>query len=120
MATPTTRKKQLGYALRYLREQAGIGQEDAGRRIGKRQNRMGEIESGHRIISAPDLATLLAFYGVTDPVRVELLTELRRDNTHRGRWSGHRAAYPEQFRMFVDLEEDADLIRVVEAEVVPG
>jgi hypothetical protein len=57
---------------------------------------------------------------VTDRDRIDLLTELRRNNTHRGRWSGHRAAYPEQFRMFVDLEEDADLIRVVEAEVVPG
>jgi transcriptional regulator with XRE-family HTH domain len=120
MATPTTRKKQLGYALRYLREHADLGQEEAGSHINKRQNRMGEIESGHRIISEPDLATLLRLYRVTDKARVELLTGLRRNNTHRGRWSGHRAVYPEQFRVFVDLEEDADLIRTVEAEVVPG
>lgn len=120
MATPTTRKKQLGYALRYLREQAGLGQEEAGRHINKRQNRTGEIESGHRIISPDDLATLLKVYRVTDQDRVDLLTELRRNNTHRGRWSGHRAVYPEQFRMFVDLEEDADLIRTVQAEMVPG
>jgi transcriptional regulator with XRE-family HTH domain len=120
MATPTTRRKQLGYALRYLREQAGLGQEEAGGHIRKRQGRLAEMESGQRIISAEDLATLMQVYRVTDQERIDLLTELRRNNTHRGRWSGHRAVYPEQFRMFVDLEEDADLIRVVEAEVVPG
>jgi transcriptional regulator with XRE-family HTH domain len=120
MATPTTRKKQLGYALRYLREQAGIGQEEAGAHINKRQNRLGELESGHRIISEPDLTTLLKLYGVTDQARIDTLTELRRDNSHRGRWSGHRAVYPEQFRMFIDLEEDADQIRTVAAEVMPG
>jgi transcriptional regulator with XRE-family HTH domain len=120
MATPTTRKKQLGYALQYLREQAGLSQEEAGRHINKRQGRMAEFETGQRIISHDDLTSLLEVYGVTDRDRIDLLTELRRDNTHRGRWSGHRAAYPEQFRMFIDLEEDADLIRTVVAEVVPG
>jgi transcriptional regulator with XRE-family HTH domain len=120
MATPTTRRKQLGYALRYLREQAGLGQEEAGGHVGKRQGRIAEMESGQRVVSADDLATLLKVYQVTDQSRIDLLTELRRDNSHRGRWSGHRATYPEQFRMFVDLEEDADLIRTVEAEVIPG
>jgi transcriptional regulator with XRE-family HTH domain len=120
MATPTTRKKQLGYALRYLRDQAGLGQEEAGRHIAKRANRVAEFESGQRIISEDDLLVLLTVYGVKDRKRIANLTELRRNNTDRGRWSGHRAAYPEQFRMFVDLEEDADLIRTVEAEVVPG
>ncbi|HEV8555962.1 MAG TPA: helix-turn-helix transcriptional regulator [Actinophytocola sp.] len=120
MATPTTRRKQLGYALRYLREQAGLGQEEAGSHVGKRQGRIAEIESGQRVVSADDLATLLKVYRVTDQSRIDLLTELRRDNSHRGRWNGHRATYPEQFRMFVDLEEDADLIRTVGAEVIPG
>jgi transcriptional regulator with XRE-family HTH domain len=120
MATPTTRKKQLGYALRYLRDKAGLGQEEAGRHIGKRANRVAEFESGQRIISDEDLRVLLTVYGVKDRKRIANLIELRRNNTDRGRWSGHRAAYPEQFRMFVDLEEDADLIRIVEAEVVPG
>jgi transcriptional regulator with XRE-family HTH domain len=120
MATPTTRKKQLGYALRYLRDKAGLGQEEAGRHIGKRANRVAEFESGQRIISDEDLRVLLTVYGVKDRKRIANLIELRRNNTDRGRWSGHRAAYPEKFRMFVDLEEDADLIRTVGAEVVPG
>src|SRR3989442_1688059 len=49
MATPTTRKKQLGYALKYLRERAGLSQEQAGGHIGKRPNRLAEYESGQRI-----------------------------------------------------------------------
>jgi hypothetical protein len=78
------------------------------------------MESGHRIIAEADLLSLLKLYGVNDKKRIDTLTELRRDNSHRGRWSGHRAVYPEQFRMFIDLEEDADLIRTVQADMVPG
>jgi hypothetical protein len=45
---------------------------------------------------------------------------LSRGNTERGRWVGHRAAVPEWFRVYVDLERDAEDIRLTEVEVVPG
>ncbi len=120
MATPTTRKKQLGYALRYLREQAGLNQVDAGAHIRKPGNRMAEVENGQRNLAHGDLILLLQLYGVTDDERITTLTQLREGTSQRKRWTGYRAVYPEQFRMFVDLEEDADLIRMVEAEVIPG
>ncbi|OLT22294.1 hypothetical protein BJF78_07940 [Pseudonocardia sp. CNS-139] len=46
--------------------------------------------------------------------------ELSRDNRKRGRWTGARATFPEWFRAFVDLERDAEDIRTIEHEVVPG
>jgi transcriptional regulator with XRE-family HTH domain len=120
MPTPTTRKKQLGYALRYLREQAGLNQAEAAVHVRKPANRIAEIENGQRNIAYGDLVLLLQLYGVADDERVSALTELREGTSQRKRWTGYRAVYPEQFRMFVDLEEDADLIRMVEAEVIPG
>lgn len=45
----------------------------------------------------------------------------RRDNHKRGFWTtGHRRAYHEDFRLMVDLESHADLIRWVECETMPG
>lgn len=120
MATPTTRKKQLGYALRYLRDQAGLSQAAAATHIRKPANRIAEIENGQRNVAYGDLVLLLQLYGVTDDERVATLTALREGTSQRKRWTGYRAAYPEQFRMFVDLEEDADLIRTIHAEVIPG
>jgi transcriptional regulator with XRE-family HTH domain len=120
MPTPTTRKKQLGYALKYLREQAGLNQEQAGKLIKKPQNRIADIEKGVRGIAYGDLILLLNGYGVSDDERVGTLTELNQNTSQRGRWSGYRAVYPEQFRMVIDLEEDSDLIRMVSAEVIPG
>jgi hypothetical protein len=67
-----------------------------------------------------DLIQLLRGYGITDEEHIATLAELREGSLQRGRWSGYRAVHPERFRMYVDLEEDADLIRMVEAEVVPG
>jgi transcriptional regulator with XRE-family HTH domain len=120
MATPTTRKKQLGYALRYLRDQAGLNQAHAATHIRKPANRIAEIENGQRNVAYGDLVLLLQLYGVTDDERLAALTGLREGTSQRKRWTGYRAAYPEQFRMFVDLEEDAELIRMVDAEVIPG
>ncbi|MGH3614697.1 MAG: DUF5753 domain-containing protein [Pseudonocardia sp.] len=37
-----------------------------------------------------------------------------------GAWAGHRAGLPEWFRVYVDLERDAEDIRQTEVEVVPG
>jgi transcriptional regulator with XRE-family HTH domain len=120
MATPTTRKKQLGYALRYLRDHAGLNQAEAATHIRKPANRIAEIENGQRNVAYGDLVLLLQLYGVTDDERVAALTELREGTSQRKRWTGYRAVYPEQFRMFVDLEEDASLIRTIHAEVIPG
>lgn len=48
------------------------------------------------------------------------MMDLARNNRERGRWSGHRAAVPEWFRVYTDLERDAEDIRLTEVEVVPG
>jgi hypothetical protein len=48
------------------------------------------------------------------------MRDLARAGRQRGRWSGYRAAIPDWFRAYVDLEADASEIRWYQPEVVPG
>ncbi|MCP2164926.1 helix-turn-helix domain-containing protein [Goodfellowiella coeruleoviolacea] len=120
MATPTVRKLQLGHMLRHLREQAGLTQEEAGKVIEKPQAKFTELENGKRGIGVGDLKLLLDAYGVSDPELIEFMMDLRRNNHQRGNWTGYRAIHPDQFRQYVEMEQDADLVRTVESEVPPG
>jgi hypothetical protein len=70
-------------------------------------------------VSLGDLRLPLALYDA-DAEQAEWLVELSRDNRKRNRWTGHRSVFPEWFRAFVDLERDAEDIRLTEVEVVPG
>lgn len=119
MATPTVRKLQLGNELRRLREDAGRTSTEAAKVIDADVSKISRLEQGQSGIAVGDLKLLLDLYG-TDAALAEFLTALSRGNRERGRWTGHRAAFPEWFRRYVDLEADAEDIRWAEIEVVPG
>lgn len=63
MDRPNHRRRQLGRTLRKLREQAGLGQEDAGRPLRFSSSKMSRIEQGH-IPGYNDFLALLDRYGV--------------------------------------------------------
>lgn len=119
MATPTVRKLQLGNELRRLREEAGRTPAEAAHELDCAPSKITRIELGQSGMSLGDLKLLAQFYGA-DSEQAERLVELSRDNRRRGRWSGHRSVFAEWFRTFVDLERDAEDIRIVGSEVVPG
>ena len=119
MATPTVRRLQLGNELAHLRDQAGLSQEAVARHVEKTQARIAKIEAGRADIDAVLLAALLDLYGIADRALREFYLALRRNNGQRGRWSGYRRVYHHDFRIFVDIEEDAEQIQTVEAESVP-
>jgi transcriptional regulator with XRE-family HTH domain len=119
VATPTVRKLQLGNELRRLREEAGRTPAEAAHELDCAPSKITRIELGQSGMSLGDLKLLAQFYGA-DSEQAERLVELSRDNRKRGRWTGHRSVFPEWFRAFVDLERDAEDIRIVESEVVPG
>ncbi|MEV0705379.1 DUF5753 domain-containing protein [Saccharopolyspora sp. NPDC050389] len=77
------------------------------------------LELGQGGISKGDLKLLLEFYGF-DPNNMQWMFELARTRSTRGRWNGYRAVFPEWFRMYIDLETDADDIRQVQGEIIPG
>lgn len=119
MATPTVRRLQLGNELRHARLKAGREQAEAARELDCADSKISRLELGQGGISKGDLKLLLEFYEV-DPKQMDWMFELARTRSIRGRWSGFRAVFPEWFRMYVDLEIDADNIRQAQGEIVPG
>jgi hypothetical protein len=123
--TPSGRKAQLGALLRHLREQVRLTQHDAGRAVwpkssdGSVQNKIARLESADTGISDDDLRALLKVYGVADGPITELALNLQTGTSQRGRWHGPRAVYTDSDRRYVDLEEDAQRIRLVATEQVP-
>ncbi|MFI0466203.1 helix-turn-helix domain-containing protein [Saccharopolyspora sp. 5N102] len=119
MATPTVRRLQLGNELRHMRQKAGREQSEAATALDCGIGKISRLELGQGGISKGDLKLLLEFYDI-DPNEMQWMFELARTRSSRGRWSGYRSVFPEWFRMYVDLETDADDIRQVKAEIIPG
>ena len=123
--TPTGRRFQLAALLRHLREQCGLTQEEVGAMIWPDtsarsvQNKITRLENGDGGISENDLLQLLKAYGATGGVTLDLALHLNNGTSQRGRWRGARAVHPEHIRQYIDLEEDADLIRLVGVERIP-
>ncbi|MCA1186904.1 MULTISPECIES: helix-turn-helix transcriptional regulator [unclassified Saccharopolyspora] len=119
MATPTVRRLQLGNELRHARQKAGFEQHEAAKELDCAHSKISRLELGQGGITKGDLKLLLEFYGV-DPADMQWMFELARTRSTRGRWTGYRAVFPEWFRMYVDLETDAESIRHAQTEIVPG
>jgi transcriptional regulator with XRE-family HTH domain len=119
MATPTVRRLQLGNELRRLRERAGHTPAQAAQVLHCNVTKISRIELGQSGIAIGDVKLLLESYG-DDPEHVAWMMEMARNNRERGRWSGYRAVLPEWFRVYVDLERDAEDIRLAQSELVPG
>ncbi|HVW41332.1 MAG TPA: Scr1 family TA system antitoxin-like transcriptional regulator [Amycolatopsis sp.] len=123
--TPAGRRIQLGSLLRQLRHRSGLTQEDVGSRVwpdkklATTQNKITRLESGDGGIELRDLEALLAVYGVDDPAKVAVVRDLIAATSQRGRWRGTRAAHAEHDRKFVDLTEDAVIVRETAVEEVP-
>lgn len=124
-ATPTGRKCQLGALLRHLRDRSSLTQDEAGAyvwpngKIRRVQNKIALLENGGGGIGNADLRALLDAYRVDDPETVALAKQLNDNTSQRGRWLGHRAIHSTSARQFLDLEQDASLVRMVAVEQVP-
>ncbi|TWG08822.1 helix-turn-helix domain-containing protein [Saccharopolyspora dendranthemae] len=119
MATPTVRRLQLGNEMRHVRIKAGREQAEAADALDAGIGKISRLELGQGGISKGDLKLLLEFYEV-DPDEMQWMFELAKTRSSRGRWGEYRAVFPEWFRMYVDLETDAEEIRQVQGEIIPG
>jgi hypothetical protein len=119
--TPTVCKMQLGKLLAVLRERAGLTQDEAAHLIRRKdRNKINLLEKAQGSVTPVELEVLLDGYHLDDDELRELLHRLRDGSSQRGRWTGYRAVYGDPFRRLIDFEEDAELIRVTEVEVIPG
>src|SRR5690348_2750697 len=94
--TPSVRMRRLAARLRELREQAGLTQEEVSERTGKDRSTLYSIENAQRRPQRSTLIQLLDVYGVTDPLRGELLAVLK-DARQRGWVRPYQAEIPDVY-----------------------
>ena len=67
----------------------------------------------------PVARSLLALYGVAAE-DIEALAQIARDARKRGWWHAYDQVLPEWFSTYVGLEAEADEIKTLETQLVPG
>ncbi|MGH3623189.1 MAG: helix-turn-helix domain-containing protein [Sciscionella sp.] len=118
----TPQRRRLGNEIRRIRKAARMTQQQAADRLGCGQGKINKIESGYTSVKRIDLVLLLDAFGVlpSEAEAIVALAEIDDHAAHRGRWSGHRAAVPNWFRTFTDLEPVAVEILSWHGERIPG
>lgn len=120
-AVRTAKKLLLGREIDHMITAAGTNQVEAAKIIDTSQGRIAGLINGQGSITIGDLERLATKLGFTDQGYLDALFDLRRDNHKRGFWTtGHMRTYHEDVRLLVDLEGHADLLRVVQCEIMPG
>jgi transcriptional regulator with XRE-family HTH domain len=117
---PTVLRILLGSQLRRLREERGIGRDDAGYAIRASGSKISRLELGRVSFKIRDVEDLLTLYGVTHAETRDALLSLARQANTPGWWHKYGDVLPEWFQVYVGLEEAATLIRTYEVQFVPG
>jgi transcriptional regulator with XRE-family HTH domain len=113
---PTIRARRLGQRLRDLRERAGLGADDAARRLGWSRAKLVRFETATAVPRAGDTGALCDLYGAGSDERA-LLVQLATDAGKRGWWT----AYGDVFTgSYVADEAIASRIRMWEPQLVAG
>lgn len=110
------RRRQLGLALREVREQANLTMEALAERLDLSRSAIGAFESGRNLPSQPVLDAILRECGARE--RFDGLNELRKDARKPGWWSTYRL--PPWLKNIVGFEADAVAVRSFSLELIPG
>jgi hypothetical protein len=110
----------LGAQLRRLRNDAGITREQAGEAIRASEWKIHRLENGQVGYKERDIIDLLRFYGITDHKEIDAFIALAQEANRPGWWDSYSDLLPQWFRVYIDLESAAALIRSYEGQLVPG
>ncbi|WP_380277514.1 helix-turn-helix domain-containing protein [Kitasatospora purpeofusca] len=117
---PTVRRRQLGKALRGLRNTAGLTLDGAAEAMGWRGPKLSKIENATQSIRPAELTGLLTVYGVSDPEVFTALDSLAKDASKRGWWQTYGGVLSPAYADYISLETDAESIRIYSPGLVPG
>lgn len=112
-------KRQLGVALRKLREGLGLDRDVPAATLECSPSKIGRIETGDVGVKASELRDLLDLYQVAGPQRADLLHLGTRSRLRHKRTS-YGTAIPDWFRKYVSLEEEAIEKKTYDTELVTG
>lgn len=118
-AVRTAKRLLLGKEIKHAIDQAGLSQAEAAALIKFRPQKITDVINGRAAISYGDLITLARELKL-EQGHTDTLVGLHQDSNKRGFWStGYNRAYHEDFRLMVDLERSAELLRCLESEIAP-
>jgi transcriptional regulator with XRE-family HTH domain len=111
----------LGQRLKELREQSGVGAQDAADEVGIARATLWRMEKGDRKTryKPGDVEMLARIYGA-DHDTIDLLSGLAKSTKGKSWFSAFRDVLPANFEMYIDLETYANRIRWYDGELVPG
>ena len=117
---PTVLRILLGAQLRRLREARRITAEDAGKVVRASGSKIRRFETGRVGVKDRDITGLLTLYGITEEEERQALRALAQRANAPGWWHDFSDVLPAWFEAYIGLEEAASLIRIYEAQFVPG
>ncbi|ATE53729.1 helix-turn-helix domain-containing protein [Actinosynnema pretiosum] len=111
---------QIAATLRRMREQAGVGRDQAALLLGCTISKIGDLETGRSRPKPVELERLLDHYGVMGDERGELLLFARNSRGRRAPGPYTAATVPNNHRRIVDLEAQAISSICYSGELIPG
>ncbi|WP_460545139.1 helix-turn-helix domain-containing protein [Glycomyces halotolerans] len=121
---PTLARRSLGAAFRRLREDAGQSPREVGEAIGVSRQTIGRIEDGKQATHILQAKALCDHFSVSATAKSHLC-ELAVRGKEKGWWepyveAGSAEPARPNFPLFLETEQVAIHIRVLETEVIPG
>jgi transcriptional regulator with XRE-family HTH domain len=114
--SPTIRRRELGTALRKLRNEKGLTVEQVAESLLCSPSKVSRMETGHSAAAPRDIRDLCDLYGVTDQAERDRLMQLAREGKQQGWWQPYDLPYS----TYIGLEAEAISIRTFQPSVVPG
>ena len=109
------RRRQLGRALRELRQAAGLSLEVAAPRLDWSSSKLSRIENGQQGVDVHGVRSMLDLYDVGGAQWAEII-EMVRDARKKGRWH----TYGRSGQGYLGLETDATVVLDYQLAYVPG
>nr|WP_260611673.1 helix-turn-helix transcriptional regulator [Streptomyces sp. WAC04770] len=110
----------MGAQLRQWRDAVGMPSGDAARAMGWSQARFSRVERGYYRIGRDDVFTLCAKIGVEDQEAIAEVARVAEEPAGKGWWASYADKVSEAYLDFVELEAEAETIRIVHPKVIPG
>ncbi len=120
-AQPTVIGIALGRYMRHLRESRYLSQERVGRLLGWPTSDIWLLEFGRIVLDKEKIRRLLTLYGEDSPHVQRECLRLASQSEKSGWWTKYNdETLPDWFRIYLHLEQCADVIRTFEAHFIPG
>jgi len=117
---PVISRWRLRTAVRRLREQRQLTQDEVAQQLGWSTSKMIRIESGTSKLSVADVQALLRLYMVTDASDVARMVDWARRGRRRDWWVGYKRVIARGYSGYVGLETDAVAVSMYETVMIPG